>query len=77
VFVSYAHADFAYVHRLVAWLRQRRVDAWVDDDIERGARWEFGRTISTSFPFGGAIDDVHVYQGVLNDREIAASYAGN
>jgi hypothetical protein len=27
-------------------------------------------------PFGGAIDDVHVYQGVLNDREIAASYAG-
>ncbi|MFF5233321.1 LamG domain-containing protein, partial [Dactylosporangium sp. NPDC000521] len=26
--------------------------------------------------FGGAIDDVHVYQGVLNDREIANSYAG-
>ncbi|WP_432829155.1 LamG-like jellyroll fold domain-containing protein [Dactylosporangium sp. CA-092794] len=27
-------------------------------------------------PLGGAIDDVHVYQGVLNDREIADTYSG-
>jgi hypothetical protein len=38
-FVSYAHVDFAYVRRLVAWLRQRGVDGWVDDEIDRGARW--------------------------------------
>ncbi|HTJ37313.1 MAG TPA: LamG-like jellyroll fold domain-containing protein [Dactylosporangium sp.] len=36
-----------------------------------------GRPNSSPFPFGGAIDDVHVYQGVLNDREIADIYAGN
>jgi hypothetical protein len=32
---------------------------------------------TSTFPFGGVIDDVHVYQGVLNDREIANSYAGS
>ncbi|MEV0133323.1 LamG domain-containing protein [Dactylosporangium sp. NPDC050688] len=36
-----------------------------------------GRPNSSPFLFGGAIDDVHVYQGVLSNREIAASYAGN
>jgi hypothetical protein len=38
-FVSYAHVDFAYVRRLVARLRQRGAEVWVDDEIERGARW--------------------------------------
>jgi hypothetical protein len=39
-FVSYAHADFAYVRRLVTWLSQRGVDVWFDEDIPTGERWE-------------------------------------
>jgi hypothetical protein len=39
-FVSYAHADFAYVRRLVTWLSQRGADVWFDEDIPTGERWE-------------------------------------
>ncbi|WP_432990484.1 LamG-like jellyroll fold domain-containing protein [Dactylosporangium sp. CA-233914] len=35
-----------------------------------------GNRTGTSAYFGGTIDAVHVYQGVLNNREIAALYAG-
>jgi hypothetical protein len=38
--VSYAHADFGYVRRLVTWLLQRGVDVWFDEDIPTGERWE-------------------------------------
>jgi hypothetical protein len=35
-----------------------------------------GNRTGTNSYFGGTIDTVHVYQGVVNGREIATSYAG-
>jgi methylmalonyl-CoA mutase cobalamin-binding subunit len=40
VFVSYAHVDTDYVGRLVAFLRSRGVEVWVDGLIPTGRRWE-------------------------------------
>ena len=39
-FVSYAHADFAYVRRLVSFPAQRGVDVLFDEEIPTGEWWE-------------------------------------
>lgn len=40
IFVSYAHSDRDYVHRLVGSLARSGVDVWADDEIPTGERWE-------------------------------------
>lgn len=39
IFVSYAHADKAYVLKLVNFLREHGFEVWMDDDIPNGERW--------------------------------------
>jgi TIR domain len=39
VFISYAHADAAYVERLTSHLRSAGVSVWVDDELITGDRW--------------------------------------
>jgi parallel beta-helix repeat protein len=39
VFISYDREDHAYVERLVAGLRDRGADVWVDHDIDYGQQW--------------------------------------
>jgi len=39
VFVSYTHADWEYVQRLVEWLRGQGLQVWFDEQIANGLRW--------------------------------------
>jgi serine/threonine protein kinase len=40
VFISYAHKDQDYVHRLAKQLRSVGVDLWIDQDIAPGVNWD-------------------------------------
>ena len=39
IFISYSHEDKEYVHKLVDSIKDRGIDAWIDDRIDHGARW--------------------------------------
>jgi DivIVA domain-containing protein len=39
IFVSYSRTDEAYVQRLIATMRQARLDVWVDQELGRADRW--------------------------------------
>jgi formylglycine-generating enzyme required for sulfatase activity len=39
VFISYSHQDKSYCDRLVASLKRRGFEVWIDDRIEPSARW--------------------------------------
>jgi serine/threonine protein kinase len=40
VFISYAHKDKDYVHRLATELRRGGVDIWIAQDIQPGSNWD-------------------------------------
>ena len=40
IFISYSHKDKEYVHKLARALEHRGFDAWYDDEIDYGSRWE-------------------------------------
>jgi hypothetical protein len=67
IFISYAHADRAFVQRLEADLRQQGFAAWVDvAGLSGGQQWR--RELQA------AIDRSHVLLVVLSPEAVASRY---